>query len=107
GRQLGASADRVRADVEKKMSKDHRRAEAASGRECRQRGIAILRRLAGPAAAVIILIAGRADAAISEHDLQAKMAYCKTCHGVAGRGFRGGFYPIPRLAGQPIKYIEN
>jgi cytochrome c553 len=50
---------------------------------------------------------GRADAAVvSQHDLQAKMDYCKTCHGISGRGFRG-FYPIPRLAGQQIKYIEN
>jgi cytochrome c553 len=47
-----------------------------------------------------------AAAAVSQHDLQAKMGYCKTCHGVMGRGFRG-FYPIPRLAGQPVKYIEN
>ena len=76
-----------------------------------ERGGRSLRRVrrALPLAALAILVAtaGRADAAVSEHDLQAKMAYCKTCHGVSGRGFRGGFYPIPRLAGQPVKYIEN
>jgi cytochrome c553 len=44
--------------------------------------------------------------AVSQHDLQAKMDYCKICHGISGRGFRG-FYPMPRLAGQQIKYIEN
>jgi cytochrome c553 len=43
---------------------------------------------------------------VSQRDLQAKMGYCKTCHGVSGRGFRG-YYPIPRLAGQQTKYIEN
>ncbi len=49
----------------------------------------------------------RIDAAVvSQQELQAKMAYCKTCHGIDGRGFRG-FYPIPRLAGQQVKYIEN
>jgi cytochrome c553 len=58
--------------------------------------------------AIVLATAGRADAAaVSDRDLQAKMAYCKTCHGVSGRGFRGGYYPIPRLAGQPVKYIEN
>jgi cytochrome c553 len=77
----------------------------------RERGGRTMRhvRRALPLAALTILLAtaGRADAAVSEHDLQAKFAYCKTCHGVSGRGFRGGFYPIPRLAGQPVKYIEN
>jgi cytochrome c553 len=58
--------------------------------------------------AIVLATAGRVDAAaVSERDLQAKMAYCKTCHGVSGRGFRGGYYPMPRLAGQQIKYIEN
>jgi cytochrome c553 len=56
---------------------------------------------------ILVALSGRADAAVSDHDLQAKMAYCKTCHGISGRGFRGGYYPIPRLAGQPVKYIEN
>ena len=66
-------------------------------------------RRAWPLTALAILLApaGRVDAAVSDHDLQAKMAYCKTCHGISGRGFRGGYYPIPRLAGQPVKYIEN
>jgi cytochrome c553 len=58
-------------------------------------------------AAILLAMAGRARAAVAEHDLQAKMAYCKTCHGVSARGFRGGYYPIPRLAGQQVRYIEN
>lgn len=60
--------------------------------------------------AVAFSTAGRADdtvtAAVSQHDLQAKVDYCETCHGLSGRGFRG-FYPIPRLAGQQAGYIEN
>jgi cytochrome c553 len=59
------------------------------------------------AALALTFAAGPAEAAVSERDLQAKMAYCKTCHGVSARGFRGGYYPIPRLAGQQVKYIEN
>src|SRR6202142_746261 len=38
--------------------------------------------------------------------LQAKIEYCKTCHGLSGQGYRG-FFPIPRLAGQQTEYIEN
>jgi cytochrome c553 len=45
-------------------------------------------------------IAGHAD------ELQAKLAYCKTCHGPSGQGYRG-YYTMPRLAGQQPKYIEN
>ena len=44
--------------------------------------------------------------AVSKHDVQAKMDYCETCHGVSGRGFHG-YYPIPRLAGQQTGYFEN
>jgi cytochrome c553 len=45
-------------------------------------------------------------AAVSTQDLQAKLAYCKTCHGSSGQGYHGAF-PIPRLAGQQPEYIEN
>jgi cytochrome c553 len=38
--------------------------------------------------------------------LEAKYEYCTTCHGAAAQGFRG-YYVMPRLAGQPILYIEN
>ena len=54
--------------------------------------------------------AGRADnpqtAAVSKHDVQAKLAYCEVCHGVSAQGFHG-YYPIPRLAGQQTEYLEN
>lgn len=45
-------------------------------------------------------------AAVAKGDLRAKTAYCETCHGAAGQGFRG-YYPIPRLAGQQPEYFEN
>ena len=44
--------------------------------------------------------------AVSQPELQAKIDYCKTCHGFSGQGYRG-FYPMPRLAGQQSDYIEN
>ena len=37
---------------------------------------------------------------------QAKIEYCTKCHGASGRGYRGS-YPIPRLAGQQVQYLEN
>jgi cytochrome c553 len=43
---------------------------------------------------------------ISNADLQSKIQYCKTCHGLSGQGYRGAF-PMPRLAGQQPEYIEN
>src|SRR5450631_2567798 len=48
----------------------------------------------------------KAKADFSQQELQAKIAYCKTCHGVSGQGFRGS-YPMPRLAGQQPEYLEN
>jgi cytochrome c553 len=42
----------------------------------------------------------------SKAELDAKITYCKTCHGLSGQGFRGAF-PMPRLAGQQTEYIEN
>jgi len=43
---------------------------------------------------------------VSPHDLQAKIAYCQTCHGPSAQGFHG-YYPIPRLAGQQTEYLKN
>lgn len=69
-------------------------------------------RLALPAAilAIVVSATGRAEdagiAAFSKQALQAKIEYCKTCHGVSGQGFHGST-PIPRLAGQQTEYIEN
>jgi cytochrome c553 len=69
-------------------------------------------RLALPAAilAIVVSATGRAEDAgtadFSTQALQAKIQYCKTCHGVSGQGFHGST-PIPRLAGQQTEYIEN
>ncbi len=44
--------------------------------------------------------------AFSQQELQAKLTYCKTCHGLSGQGYRGA-NPMPRLAGQQTEYLEN
>jgi cytochrome c553 len=50
---------------------------------------------------------GRAAAAdVTPQAVNAKLKYCEVCHGSSARGFVG-FYPIPRLAGQQVEYIEN
>jgi cytochrome c553 len=57
--------------------------------------------------AIVLSAAGRAqEAAVSKQELDAKLAYCKTCHGSSGQGYHGAF-PIPRLAGQQPEYFEN
>jgi cytochrome c553 len=60
---------------------------------------------------VAVMLAGTTRAAndvstVSPQDVQAKLQYCEVCHGVSAQGFVG-YYPIPRLAGQQIAYIEN
>src|ERR1700726_1731040 len=60
---------------------------------------------------VAVMFAGATRAAndastVSPQDVQAKLQYCEVCHGVSAQGFVG-YYPIPRLAGQQIAYIEN
>jgi cytochrome c553 len=44
--------------------------------------------------------------AVRADDFQAKLLYCKTCHGLSGQGYHG-YYPMPRLAGQQPQYLEN
>src|ERR1700682_3396017 len=60
--------------------------------------------------AIVVSAAAHAEdkgaSAVSNQELKAKTAYCKTCHGVSGQGFRGS-YPMPRLAGQQPEYLEN
>jgi cytochrome c553 len=48
----------------------------------------------------------KGNAVVPKRELDAKIAYCKTCHGVSGQGFRGSF-PMPRLAGQQPEYLQN
>jgi cytochrome c553 len=56
--------------------------------------------------AALTTTAGGANDSVSKRDVDAKLHYCTSCHGVSGRGFRG-FYPIPRLAGQQPDYLKN
>src|SRR6516162_8663567 len=63
---------------------------------------------------VVVLIAALLAAAGHAHDVmraergsfEAKLQYCKTCHGLSAQGYRGWF-PMPRLAGQQPQYVEN
>ena len=63
---------------------------------------------------VVMLIAAMLAAAGHAHDviraergsIEAKLQYCKTCHGLSAQGYRGWF-PMPRLAGQQPQYLEN
>ena len=70
----------------------------------------ILSVLLAAAFAIAVSAAARAEdkgnAAVPKQELEAKIAYCKTCHGVSGQGFRGSF-PMPRLAGQQPEYLQN
>ena len=65
-----------------------------------------------PAAVFAIVFAGaghaqdKGTANFSRRDLEAKIVYCKTCHGLSGQGYRG-YLPMPRLAGQQPIYLEN
>jgi cytochrome c553 len=56
---------------------------------------------------IVFAATSRADAAaVSNSAVEAKLAYCQDCHGPLGQGYRG-FFPIPRLAGQQIEYLDN
>src|SRR6202051_780610 len=57
-------------------------------------------------ASAVVHAEDKSKAAVPKQELDAKIAYCKTCHGVSGQGFRGAF-PMPRLAGQQPEYLEN
>src|ERR1700680_1767999 len=61
-------------------------------------------------ALLAVLLAGTTRAndtsTVSSQEVQAKLQYCNVCHGVSAQGFLG-YYPIPRLAGQQVAYIEN
>jgi cytochrome c553 len=68
-------------------------------------------RLALPAAllALAVSVVGHAEdrgMVARQGGLEAKLQYCKTCHGLSGQGYRGWF-PMPRLAGQQPQYLEN
>lgn len=45
-------------------------------------------------------------AVLVKSELDAKIVYCKTCHGLSGQGYRGAL-PMPRLAGQQPDYFQE
>jgi cytochrome c553 len=61
-----------------------------------------------PAAGLAMFFASTAAAQdnVSKAEADAKLRYCEVCHGVSAQGFHG-YYPIPRLAGQPTEYLKN
>jgi len=61
-----------------------------------------------PAASLALFFASPAMAQdnVSKAESDAKLRYCEVCHGAAAQGFHG-YYPIPRLAGQPTEYLKN
>jgi cytochrome c553 len=62
----------------------------------------------GLVCAVILMGAARAEdeRGASRGSVQAKLSYCKDCHGPSAQGYVG-YFPIPRLAGQQPEYLEN
>lgn len=58
-------------------------------------------------AAMCGVAAGARERAVAARDgVEAKLLYCKTCHGLKAQGYRG-YFPMPRLAGQQPQYVEN
>jgi cytochrome c553 len=75
------------------------------------KGISLRSALPWAMALMTVMFAGATRAAndastVSNQDIQAKLRYCEVCHGVSAQGFLG-YYPIPRLAGQQVAYIQN
>lgn len=72
------------------------------------KGISLLVSFLVAVPAIVFTRAGHAEdtVSVSTQAVQAKMKYCEVCHGPSARGFMG-YYPIPRLAGQQVEYIEN
>ena len=74
------------------------------------RSLLIRLRLALQTAILVVVVVGAARAddrhAASSGSVQAKLSYCKDCHGPSAQGYRG-YFPIPRLAGQQTEYLEN
>jgi cytochrome c553 len=72
-------------------------------------GIRLQLAVKSAAALLAVMLAGAAranDSNVSNQEVQAKLQYCEVCHGVSAQGFLG-YYPIPRLAGQQIPYIQT
>ena len=83
-----------------------REANASSGR--RGVGVTVLSALLTAMLTLVFCVAGHAaDGGVPARQggLEAKLEYCKTCHGLSGQGYLG-YFPMPRLAGQQPEYME-
>jgi cytochrome c553 len=91
--------------AEQKMGLSRRRARWRSAKSAGLRAALLTVILA-----IVFAEPGRAaetrQSAVSQQDVQAKLGYCKDCHGPSAQGYRG-YFPIPRLAGQQPEYLEN
>ncbi len=58
------------------------------------------------AAILAVSLSAGLSAASRADEVQAKLDYCKTCHGLSGQGYRG-YFPMPRLAGQQQEYLQS
>ena len=52
------------------------------------------------------VLAGLIPAGAYAGEIEDKLEYCKNCHGDHAQGFQG-YYTAPRLAGQPVQYLQN
>jgi cytochrome c553 len=55
--------------------------------------------------AAVLPAASHAEGEGDKTTVEAKIRYCKDCHGQQGQGFLGA-YPVPRLAGQTFAYLK-
>ncbi len=55
--------------------------------------------------AAILPAASSAQDSSEKQIIEAKVRYCKDCHGRQAQGFPGA-NPVPRLAGQPLAYLQ-
>jgi len=62
--------------------------------------------VAAAALTLVFISPAAAQDNVSKSEADAKLRYCEVCHGAAAQGFHG-YYPIPRLAGQPTEYLKN
>jgi cytochrome c553 len=77
----------------------------AAGRIVRATGLGRILRTA--VVAMAFSVSGHAEERLApaKGGTEAKLEYCKTCHGLSGQGYLG-YFPMPRLAGQQPEYLE-
>jgi cytochrome c553 len=85
-------------------------ADASSGKRGSRtvKAIVLRRTLQTAVLAMAFSASGHAEERVAparQGGLEAKLEYCKTCHGLSGQGYLG-YFPMPRLAGQQPEYIE-